>query len=316
VPSIIACGMTGVGRVGPLADTNVLQWLVTTPLQPDLIGSYRARELHCRGRQLTSSVPPARRVDTHPPRAPGVMPDFYNELAPLYHLIHQDWDASIRRQGEQLSALIQTEWPKSKRVLDVSCGIGTQAIGLAQHDYSVAGSDISANAIERAEHEARARGAQVLFSVCDMRQACEHHGSGFDVVISCDNSLPHLLTDDDLLVALAEMLACLSTGGGCIITVRDYETEERGANIVKPYGVRTEKGKRYLIFQVWDFDGEHYDLAFFFVKEDLASSMVKTHVTRSREITMSCLPKTALIRTMNSITAFQCATWTASSASP
>jgi hypothetical protein len=56
---------TAPGRVGPLADTNVLQWLATTPLQQDLIGSYRARELHGRGRQLTSSVPPARRVDTH-----------------------------------------------------------------------------------------------------------------------------------------------------------------------------------------------------------------------------------------------------------
>jgi SAM-dependent methyltransferase len=231
-----------------------------------------------------------------PPRALGVMPDFYDELAPLYHLIHQDWDASIRRQGEQLSALIRTEWPKSKRVLDVSCGIGTQAIGLAQHGYSVAGSDISANAIERAQHEARARGAKSLFSVCDMRQAHEHHGSGFDVVISCDNSLPHLLTDNDLLVALKEMLACLSAGGGCIVSVRDYETEERGTNIVKPYGVRTEGGKRYLIFQVWDFDGEQYDLAFFFVEEDLASSMVKTHVLRSRYYAISTARLLELMR--------------------
>jgi SAM-dependent methyltransferase len=215
------------------------------------------------------------------------MPDFYDELAPLYHLIHQDWDASICRQGEQLAALIKTEWPKSKRVLDVSCGIGTQAIGLAQHSYSVVGSDISGNAVGRAEQEARARGAKVLFAVCDMRQAHHHHGSGFDVVISCDNSLPHLLTDDDLLLALKEMLACLSAGGGCIISVRDYETEERGANIVKPYGVRTERGKRYLIFQVWDFDGEQYDLAFFFVEEDLSSSKVKTHVMRSRYYAIS-----------------------------
>jgi hypothetical protein len=68
-----------------------------------------------------------------------------------------------------------------------------------------------------------------------MRQAHHHHGSGFDVVISCDNSLPHLLTDDDMLVALKEMLASLSAGGGCIVSVRDYETEERGTNIVKPY---------------------------------------------------------------------------------
>jgi SAM-dependent methyltransferase len=215
------------------------------------------------------------------------MPNFYDELAPLYHLIHQDWDASICRQSEQLSALIKAEWPKSKSILDVSCGIGTQAIGLAQHGYSVAGSDISANAIGRAKHEALARGAKVLFSVCDMRQAHAYHGSGFDVVISCDNSLPHLLTDDDLLLALREMLACLSAGGGCIVSVRDYETEERGANIVKPFGVRKERDKRYLIFQVWDFDGEQYDLAFYFVEDDLSSSQVKTRVMRSRYYAIS-----------------------------
>lgn len=224
------------------------------------------------------------------------MADFYDELAPLYHLIHQDWDASIRRQGEQLSSLITAEWPKSNRVLDVSCGIGTQAIGLAQHGYSVAGSDVSAKAIGRAENEARARGAKVLFSVCDMRQAHEHHSSGFDVVISCDNSLPHLLTDDDLLLALKEMFACLSPGGGCIVSVRDYETEERGANIVKPYGVRTETGKRYLIFQVLDFDGEQYDLTFFFVEEDVSNSEVKTHAMRSRYYAISITRLLELMR--------------------
>lgn len=114
-----------------------------------------------------------------------------------------------------------------------------------------------------------------------MRRAREHHGSGFDVVISCDNAVPHLLTDGDLLVALKEMFACLSVGGGCIVTVRDYEREERSKNIIKPHGVRIENGKRYLIFQVWDFEGEYYDLAFFFVEEDQSTSKVRTHVMRS-----------------------------------
>jgi hypothetical protein len=115
-------------------------------------------------------------------------------------------------------------------------------------------------------------------------------------LVPCDNSLPHLLTDDDLLLALKEMLACLSAGGGCIISVRDYETEEHGTNIVKPYGVRTESGKRYLIFQVWDFDGEQYDLAFFFVEEDLSSSKVKTHVVRSRYYAISITRLLELMR--------------------
>jgi hypothetical protein len=32
---------------------------------------------------------------------------FYDELAPLHHLIYQDWDASIERQGRQLAALFE-----------------------------------------------------------------------------------------------------------------------------------------------------------------------------------------------------------------
>src|ERR1700676_4765530 len=97
---------------------------------------------------------------------PPAVDDFYDQLAPLYHLIYQDWDASIAQQGEQLSRIIQSEWPGTVRVLDVSCGIGTQAIALALKGFSVAGSDLSSAEIERARREASARGAEIGFSVC------------------------------------------------------------------------------------------------------------------------------------------------------
>jgi SAM-dependent methyltransferase len=173
------------------------------------------------------------------------MTDFYDQLAPFYHLVYQDWDASVRRQGEQLSALIKAEWPSTRSILDVSCGIGTQAIGLALQGYSVHASDLSEKAIERAMREARDRHAVVSFSVCDMREVHAHHGTGFDVVVSADNALPHLLTDEDILLALRQMTACLPDGGGCVVTVRDYESEARGKNLVKPYGIRFDDGYRY-----------------------------------------------------------------------
>ncbi len=210
------------------------------------------------------------------------MPGFYDQLAPLYHLIYHDWDASIRRQGEQLAAVIEAEWPGSRSVLDVSCGIGTQAIGLAMQGYAVNGSDISEKEVDRAIEEAGRRSASIKFSVCDMRHAFTHHGPGFDVVVSCDNSLPHLLTDDELLVALRQMANCISAGGGCLITIRDYEKEERGKNLVKPYGVRVANGNRYLLFQVWDFDGDHYDFTFYFVEDNLSTHEVRTFAMRSR----------------------------------
>jgi SAM-dependent methyltransferase len=210
------------------------------------------------------------------------MTDFYDELAPLYHLIFQDWDASIARQGEQLQRIIHTQWPQHQSVLDVTCGIGTQAIALAIRGFRVKGSDLSVKAIERATLEAKKRGQEIPFSVCDMRDAHAHHGTGFDVVLSCDNSVPHLLTDRDILAAFKEMLACLRAGGGCVISVRDYDHEQRGRNIVKPYGVREEDGKRYFGFQVWDFDGEHYDFTMFLIEEDSISKAVRTHTMRSR----------------------------------
>jgi len=224
------------------------------------------------------------------------MTGFYDSLAPFYHLIYRDWRASIRRQSEQLSAILEAEWGAHRKVLDVSCGIGTQAIGLALRGYSVTGSDISQCEIIRARKEAATHCVDIAFSVCDMRQAYAHHGTGFDIVVSCDNSLPHLLTDEDLLVAFKQMLACLTVGGGCLITVRDYEIEERGTNLVKPYGIRTENGKRYLLFQVWDFEGEYYELTLFITEENLLTREVSTHVFRSRYYAVSTSKLCALMQ--------------------
>jgi SAM-dependent methyltransferase len=210
------------------------------------------------------------------------MANFYDELAPLYHLVYSDWNASSQRQAEQLSSIIAARWPAATKILDVACGIGTQTLGLAGRGYALVSSDLSAGAVQRAALETQARGLSVPLSVCDMRAAHAHHGSGFDVVLCADNSLPHLLTDDDILTALQQFLACLCVGGGCIITVRDYLAEERGQNLVKPYGVRLEHGSRYLLFQVWDFDGDCYQLTFFFVEENLTTGVVKTHVMRSK----------------------------------
>src|ERR1035437_11085940 len=107
------------------------------------------------------------------------MAGFYDQLTPFYHLIYPDWNASVHRQGGQLSGLINSEWPGHRKVLDVSCGIGTQAIGLATQGFSVTGSDLSAKEIDRARHEASKCGVNIAFSVCDMRQANIHHRSGF-----------------------------------------------------------------------------------------------------------------------------------------
>jgi hypothetical protein len=73
-----------------------------------------------------------------------------------------------------------------------------------------------------------------------MRAAHDHHGREFDVVIACNNAIPHLLSDDEILLAFRQMRDCTRPGGGCLVTVRDYDREERGTGLVKPYrGLQT-----------------------------------------------------------------------------
>jgi SAM-dependent methyltransferase len=221
---------------------------------------------------------------------------FYDQLAPFYHLIFPDWEASVRRQAAALEAIVRERWGEGRlSILDVACGIGTQALGLAALGHRVTASDLSADAVERARREAQGRGLDIPFSVADMRRAYAHHRQQFDLVIACDNAVPHLLTDADLLVAFEQFFACTRPGGGCLVTVRDYDKEDRTRTQVRPYGVRAEGEARYLALQVWDFHGPVYDLALYLV-EDRGGPTCVTRVMRSQYYAVGTDKLLALMR--------------------
>ena len=197
--------------------------------------------------------------------------DFYDALAPDYHLIFPDWEASMGRQGAALDAILRDRGRRPVRtVLDAACGIGTQALPLAAIGYDVTGSDLSAAAVERAAREAEARGLPVAFRVADMRDAAAAHGRVFDAVIACDNSVPHLVTDADLLRAFEQFHRLLAPGGLCVVTVRDYDALERGGVQVHPYGAQERDGVRSVLLQVWEWaggaDATHYDTTMYVIE--------------------------------------------------
>jgi SAM-dependent methyltransferase len=210
------------------------------------------------------------------------MDAFYDELARFYHLIYPDWESSVARQASVLDEIVRQEINgTAQRVLDVSCGIGTQSLGLATLGYKVTASDLSSGAVERAKREAAARELPIRFSVADMRGAFDHHRQTFDVVLSCDNAVPHLLSDEDIRAAFEQFYQCTRPGGLCLISVRDYAVMELGGIQVKPYGVRDEGDIRYVLLQTWEFHGEIYDLTMYFV-EDRGGAECRTHAFRSR----------------------------------
>ncbi|TBL78967.1 class I SAM-dependent methyltransferase [Paenibacillus thalictri] len=196
---------------------------------------------------------------------------FYDDLTEYYHLIYANWDASLRRQGKHLDAIIRAYLPNGDLdVLDAACGIGTQSIGLALSGaYRVTASDLSPASVERAQKEASARGAAVAFSAADMRHVFEHHGRReFDVVLACDNAVPHLPDDGALLHAVAELHRCTKQGGLCLISVRDYSDYPGSGTQVHHYGVREQDGKRYVLLQVWDMSETMYHTDFYVIEDD------------------------------------------------
>ena len=204
----------------------------------------------------------------------------YDQIAELYHLIFEDWETSIEWQAKRLDKKIAKTWGgRVSSVLDVSCGIGTQAIGLAQSGYEVQGCDLSSDSVRRARVEAANRGLNIPFSVCDMRTLESFHGQSFDLVMTCDNALPHLLNDADILRALKQMLHCLRPGGGLLLTIRDYAATEVDKSEFHSYGIRCHAGQRYVVFQTRQYDGDYYDVALYFVRE---SDPPIVHVGRSR----------------------------------
>ncbi len=206
--------------------------------------------------------------------------DLYDELAPFYHLIYPDWEASIRRQGHALDAILRSRDGSPRTILDAACGVGTQSLALAELGYEVTASDLSPGAVERARREAAARGLALRTSVADMREVFDHHRRTFDAVIACDNSVPHLLSDADISRAFEQFFRCTAPGGLCLISVRDYDAVKKGGLQVFTHGVRQGEGTRHALFQIWEWEGERYDFTLYVI-EDPATGEPAAHAMRA-----------------------------------
>ncbi len=216
---------------------------------------------------------------------------FYDDLAPFYHLLYPDWDAAIAKQADVLHALLQSlEVPSAGRLLDSACGIGTQTIGLAAKGYRVDASDLSAAAVERLSLEAVQRGIAVRSYVDDLRSLAGAKSESMDAVIACDNSLPHLLSDGDLLAAFQSALRVLKPSGTALYSIRDYATIRRVTPEVRPYGLRYQDGQRFVAVQVWEWDADQYDLRMYLTRESSAGACsTNVIVTRYYAVTIERL---------------------------
>lgn len=212
---------------------------------------------------------------------------FYDKLAPFYHLLYGDWESAVSKQGEALGKLLcEAGVVPGDQVLDAASGIGTQTLGLVERGYCLTASDISVGALERLKTELKNRGLQATTYVDDLRTLTHTQSESMAAVIACDNSIPHLLSDAELLQAFRSCFRCLKPGGVAIFSLRDYAAMHRTSQEVRPYGLRFEGSTRFLAVQVWEWENDQYDLSIYLTSES-GEGRCDTQVLRSRYYAVS-----------------------------
>ncbi len=221
---------------------------------------------------------------------------FYDDLAEHYHLIFEDWSRSIERQACVRGPLLENRLAHTPlKILDCACGIGTQAIGMAQRGHGVVATDLSKMAVRRAAREARKLGLDIEFHVADMRDLSAMPESEFDAVLVGDNSLPHLLSDEDLSRALDNISVRLKPGGILLATIRDYDSLLSTRPAFQGPTFYSEGETRRIVHQVWDWNENQYEVHLYLTWHADSVWTTKHYASRYRAMTRAQLTQGLLL---------------------
>jgi glycine/sarcosine N-methyltransferase len=113
-------------------------------------------------------------------------------------------------------------------------------------------------------------------------------------VLSCDNAIPHLRSDADILRAFRAMRSKLRADGVLVVSVRDYDRDERpavGAPVLVP------GPPRHVLLRLHEWDApesDSYTVRFLVLTEGAGGWEVVEHSTRYRAVGRATLAAAAL----------------------
>ncbi len=195
---------------------------------------------------------------------------FYDALAPLFDVM-TDWDARLAAEGPFLRAILEEAGARS--VLDAACGSGGHALWLARQGYAAAGADASPGMIALAQRKAAEASLNIpfwVFDLANLQPANVQGATAFDAVLCLGNSLPHLLTQADLVAALGGMAAVLRPGGVLVLQNLNYD-------------LRWKKQPRWFMAQGGELDGQEV-LVWRFADYDLPAGRIAFHIALFRKV--------------------------------
>jgi SAM-dependent methyltransferase len=173
---------------------------------------------------------------------------FYDRLAPLFDVM-TDWAGRLEFEGPFLRRLL--EQARAHTVLDAACGSGGHALALAQWGYRVVGADISPAMIALAREKV-ARLDNPTFHVAGLG-ALAYRFPPFDAVLCLGNSLPHLLTETELHLALADLSSSLRPGGLLVLHNLNYDRRWRTRPRWFAVNAGAHQGRQALVWRLADY---------------------------------------------------------------
>ena len=177
---------------------------------------------------------------------------FYDKIANKYSWFFSSRKKVMERQINELCPILEKY--NVKTILDCSCGDGLQAIPLAKQGYFVDGGDISANMIKKANEYAEKENVNINFKQSDFRELEKSFTNKYDCVLSCGNSIPHLMTDSDIIKAVSSIYNRINENGIAVIEMRNYDYMSATKNRFHPMRINDiQDGFRYSILYVFDY---------------------------------------------------------------
>jgi glycine/sarcosine N-methyltransferase len=151
-------------------------------------------------------------------RSPDI-PAFYDSLAPDY----DDMTGFGKRfVHEKPFFRLLVENHRIATALDAGCGTGFHSLLLAQLGVRVTAVDVSGEMLDRLERHGREMDLPVSRLRSDFQSLREFAPGPFDAVFCMGNTLPHLLNEADIRIALANFAAILIPGGMLFLQMLNY----------------------------------------------------------------------------------------------
>jgi SAM-dependent methyltransferase len=134
------------------------------------------------------------------------------------------WDAALARYTEFFQS--RGFAPRgSKRVVDLGCGCGFQAIPLARLGYSVTGVDLDRKLLEELEQH---KGDAAVETVCaDILGFRRYAPKPAELIVCMVDTLLHLGSQAAVTELAADVFAALEDGGAFVATFRDFTVETK-----------------------------------------------------------------------------------------